>query len=182
MKPVSLLKYREIFIYGEIDTELAFSVNTHIHWLDYQNPEPPIYIYINSPGGEIDDGFAIVDCIRNCKSTVYTIAQGEACSMGAMVLLAGDYRYASSHSTIMFHEASIYVEAPKREYQSMSIHLDKQELIYIKSLSKRLKIPVDKLQDIFGSVEYMTAEQAKNLKLIDGIWDYKTKAINEFGV
>jgi len=175
MKDDHLLKYREIFIYGEIETELALSINKSLHLLDYKNSELPIFIYINSDGGNIYDGFSIIDCIRNCKSVIYTIVLGEACSMGAEILLAGDYRYASSNSTIMFHEVSMGLEGPRKEYQSLSKHINIQESKYIKSLSKRIKISIQKLKDIRNSGEYMIADKAKSLKLIDGIWDYKIK-------
>lgn len=173
MKEIPLLKHREIFFFEDVSDESALKLITQLHFLEFQNYEP-IYIYINSLGGYVDDAWGIIDTIRNCKSEIYIIVYGSAYSAAALILLAGDYRYSTEHSLIMFHSGEVTFEStPLKETQSYIKMFDEMEKKYITQLVDRLGIPKTKLTSILKSGEYLTPDKAKKLKLINGIWTGK---------
>lgn len=98
-----LLHYRQIFINGKIDEKMAHVIIQKLMALDRINNEP-IVVYINSPGGCVDDGFAIIDVIKCLKSPIITVIIGNACSMAGIISIAGDIRMISKHSVWMSHD------------------------------------------------------------------------------
>lgn len=101
-----LLKDRIVLLFNEINDDLACTVVGQLLYLEAQDPDKDITIYINSPGGSVSAGFAIYDTIRNLKCDVSTICVGSACSMGAFLLAAGTKgkRFALPNSEIMIHQ------------------------------------------------------------------------------
>lgn len=101
-----LLKERVIFLNGEIEDNMASVIVAQLLFLEADNPEKDIYIYINSPGGLVSAGFAIYDTIQYIKPKVATLCIGQACSMGATILMAGEkgMRYSLPNSRIMIHQ------------------------------------------------------------------------------
>ncbi len=98
-----LLKKRQIFIYSKIDSPMARDVTQRIMYLDSLNHKP-ITIWINSGGGCVSDGFAIIDIMQAAKSQIITIVSGEACSMAATISIAGDIRKITSLAIYMLHD------------------------------------------------------------------------------
>ena len=101
-----LLKDRIILLFNEISDDLACSIVAQLLFLEAQDPEKDITLYINSPGGSVSAGFAIYDTIKSIKCDVSTVCVGSACSMGAFLLAAGTKgkRYALENSEIMLHQ------------------------------------------------------------------------------
>lgn len=101
-----LLKDRIILLFNEISDDLACSIVAQLLFLEAQDPEKDITLYINSPGGSVSAGFAIYDTIKSIKCDVSTVCVGSACSMGAFLLAAGTKgkRYALKNSEIMLHQ------------------------------------------------------------------------------
>lgn len=101
-----LLKDRIILLFNEITDDLACSIIGQLRYLESQDSEKDITIYINSPGGSVSAGFAIYDTIKNLKCDVSTVCAGSACSMGAFLLAAGTKgkRYALPNAEIMIHQ------------------------------------------------------------------------------
>lgn len=99
----TLLKERQLFLFGEINNKEAKSLIREIIALD-KIEHKPIALYINSPGGNVDSGFAIIDTIRGILSPVLTVIVGEACSMAGLISVAGDVRLMSKHAIWMAHE------------------------------------------------------------------------------
>ena len=97
---------RDVFIHAEIDAQVVSAILLQLMYLEKQDKCLPINIYINSPGGSVVDGMVLYDFIRMMKSPINTICTGRACSMGAIIYLAGDNRYVFPHSEIMIHDAS----------------------------------------------------------------------------
>lgn len=97
---------RDIFIDMGISTALVSDVLLQLMYLERQDKNTPVNIYINSPGGSVTDGMVLYDFIRMMKAPVNTICTGMAASMGAIIYLAGDNRYIFPHSKIMIHDAS----------------------------------------------------------------------------
>lgn len=102
-----LLRDRIVFINGIIDEITANSVVAQLLYLDAENPEKEICLYINSPGGSVTAGMAIYDTMRHIKAPVHTIGIGIAASMGALLLAAGNIRSMLPHATAMIHQPLI---------------------------------------------------------------------------
>lgn len=98
-----LLRNRQVFLFGVVSEELIYKVIEKIIALDKLSQEP-IVLYINSPGGNISDGFALIDVMRGIGSPVITVIVGEACSMAGIISIAGVRRYMSANSTWMAHD------------------------------------------------------------------------------
>jgi len=101
-----LLEDRIIRLSGEVSEESANIVKAQIAFLDNKDSEKPILLYIDSPGGSCTAGLGIIDTMDAAKAKVYTICDGLAASMGAVILASGDKRFSTKNSTIMFHQAS----------------------------------------------------------------------------
>jgi len=98
-----LLKNRKLFLYGEISSLTIQPIVKSLIALNILNTEP-IYLFINSPGGSVSDGFALVDTIKSLKTPVYTVIIGEACSMGGLISIVGDERLMTKNSFFMAHD------------------------------------------------------------------------------
>lgn len=99
-----MLDQRIIRLDGEIDTSVAANICASIHYLEKKDPTKPILLLINSPGGSVSDGLAIIDTIRNCQCPVHTCVYGLAASMASVILTVGNKRYASPNAEIMIHQ------------------------------------------------------------------------------
>ncbi len=101
-----LLQSRMIFINGPIDDELTNNTIAQLLYLDSVDSTSYIHVYINSPGGYVNQGFAIYDIAKKIKAPIRTVCIGEAASMGALLMLMGKQRCATKHSQIMVHQVS----------------------------------------------------------------------------
>lgn len=166
-----LLKERIIFITGEINDQLSSLIISQLLFLESENQEKDISIYINSPGGSVMAGLSIYDTMQFIKPEINTISIGQACSMAALLLSAGDKnkRYALPNSRIMIHQ-------PLGSYQGQAsdIKIHAEEIIKIRAslngiLAKHTsnhitKIDIDTERDYF-----MSAKEALDYGIIDKI-------------
>ncbi|CAB3976388.1 ATP-dependent Clp endopeptidase proteolytic subunit ClpP [Candidatus Azoamicus ciliaticola] len=166
-----LLKERIIFIVGEINDEISSLIVSQLLFLESENQNKDIAIYINSPGGSVMAGLSIYDTMQFIKPEISTISIGQACSMAALLLSAGNKnkRYALPNSRIMIHQ-------PLGSYsgQASDIKIHAEEIIKIRSnLNKILSKHTEKnIIDIEKDTErdyFMSAEDALNYGLIDKI-------------
>lgn len=165
-----LLKERTIVLSGEINNEMATKIVSELLCLDSINHED-IYLYINSVGGNVTDGFAIYDTMNFIKSNVCTICIGEASSMGAIILLNGakGKRSALENSEIMIHQplGGVNGQATDIEITSKRINEIKDrinKIISVKSGTSLKKVKDDVERDYF-----MNATEAQNYGIIDNI-------------
>ncbi len=165
----ALLEQRIIVLSGVIDTAQAELVTSALLYLDAQPGIQPISLYINSPGGSVTDGLAIHDVMRQCRHPVHTFCMGQASSMGAVLLAAGDRRFALPNSQIMIHQPSGGASGQCDDIQiaAASIAAARERLngllaAYAGQTAQR--ILTDTARDRF-----MTPEQAKEYGLIDEI-------------
>ncbi|MCB1192296.1 MAG: ATP-dependent Clp endopeptidase proteolytic subunit ClpP [Leptospiraceae bacterium] len=172
-----LLKDRIIFLGGGIDDGYANVIAAQLLFLDAENPDKDIYLYINSPGGYVSSGMAIYDTMQHIKPDVRTVCIGQASSMAALLLSAGTKgkRSALPHSRIMLHQPTggASGQASDIEIQAKEIDRLKKELnaIYQKHTGKTIEeIDRDTDRDF-----YMSAEEAKVYGLIDNIIINKNK-------
>jgi len=166
-----LLKDRIIMLQGEINDHSANLIVAQLLFLEGENPEKDIYLYINSPGGVVTAGFAIYDTMNYIRPDVVTICMGQAASMGAFLLSSGakGKRFALPHSRIMIHQPLGGIQG-----QATDIEIHAKEILRIKKELNRIlaentgqslrKIEKDTERDFF-----MSAQEAKEYGLIDEV-------------
>ena len=166
-----LLKERIIFLGSEIDDVTADLVMAQLIFLEYEDPDKDITIYINSPGGVVSSGLAIYDTIQYIKPDVSTICIGQAASMGAVLLAAGTKgkRFALPHSRVMLHQP---LGGAGGQAADIAIHA--KEIIRVKQTLNEIiqKHSGQKIEVIARDTDrnfYMSGEEAKAYGLIDDI-------------
>ena len=166
-----LLRDRIIFLSGEIDDTVANLVVAQLIFLEAEDPDKDIYLYINSPGGSITAGMAIYDTMQYIKCDVSTICIGMAASMGAFLMAAGQKgkRKALPNSEIMIHQP-----LGGTQWQATDIAIHAQRIIAIKDkmnkiLSERTGQTLKKLQKDVERDYFMTSEEALEYGIIDEI-------------
>ncbi|MGL4947245.1 MAG: ATP-dependent Clp endopeptidase proteolytic subunit ClpP [Cetobacterium sp.] len=167
-----LLKDRIIFLGSEIDDQIANAVVAQLLFLEAEDPNKDIIMYINSPGGVITSGMAIYDTMNYIKPDVQTVCIGQAASMGALLLSSGakGKRYSLENSRIMIHQPLGGARG-----QATDIEIQAKEILRMKDLtSKILSKNTNKLvEEIINSTErdnFMSAEEAKEFGLIDHVF------------
>ncbi len=166
-----LLKERVIFLVGPIDDYMANVVVAQLLFLEAENPEKDISLYINSPGGIVTAGLAIYDTMRFIKPDVSTICIGQACSMGSFLLAAGTKgkRYILPNSRVMIHQPSGGAQG-----QATDIAIQAKEILYLRErLNKELAAntgqPLDKIERDVERDYFMSAEEAKDYGVVDAV-------------
>ena len=171
-----LLKDRIIFLSEDVNHASASLVVAQLLFLESEDPDREIYLYINSPGGSITDGMAIVDTINYIKCPVTTICVGLAASMGAVLLASGPKgkRFATPNAEILIHQPLIAGGGLSGQTTEIKIHADHM----VKTREKLNKLLSDRTGQDLATIErdterdtYMTAEEALKYGLIDGIMD-----------
>ena len=166
-----LLKERIIFVTGEIEDNMASLIVAQLLFLESENPEKDIYMYINSPGGVVSSGLSIYDTMQYISCKVSTMCLGQACSMGSLLLTAGEpgMRYALPNSRIMIHQPSggFRGQATDIEIHAKEILNLKKRLnnMYVKHTGKSLNI----IEKAMERDNFMSAEEALKFGLIDKI-------------
>ena len=170
-----LLKERIIFLGGAIDDTVANLIIAQMLFLEAEDPDKDIHLYINSPGGVVTAGMAIFDTMRYIKAPVSTICVGQAASMGAILLTAGEKgkRFSLGHSRIMIHQPlggfqgqATDISIHAKEILRMKDELN--EILAELSGQQKEKVEADTDRDFF-----MSAEDAKEYGLIDAIFTRK---------
>ncbi|WP_099974463.1 MULTISPECIES: ATP-dependent Clp endopeptidase proteolytic subunit ClpP [Lactobacillaceae] len=166
-----LLKDRIIMLSGEVNDQLANTVIAELLFLDAQDSDKDISIYINSPGGSVTSGLAIMDTMNFVKSDIQTIATGMAASMASVLLSAGTKgkRFALPNSTVLIHQPLGGVQGQQTEIEiaAKEILKTREKLNHI--LADNSGQSFEKLQKDTERDNYMTAQEAKDYGLIDEI-------------
>jgi ATP-dependent Clp protease protease subunit len=168
-----LLKERIVFICGQVEDHMANVVIAQLLFLESENPDKNINLYINSPGGVVTSGLAIYDTMQYVRPKIVTLCIGQACSMGSLLLSAGSpgMRYALPNSRIMIHQPLGGFQG-----QATDIEIHARETLKIKSILNNLyvKHTGQKLDYVEKNMErdnFMDPEGAKTFGLIDQIVD-----------
>ena len=171
-----LLKDRIILLSSEVNDTVASLVCAQLLFLESQDPEKEINLYINSPGGSVTAGLAIYDTMRYITAPVSTVCMGRAASMGAFLLAAGQkgMRYALPNSQIMIHQPLIGGQGGGLSGQTTDIKIHAEHMVYIRDkmnrmLSEYTGQPLEKIQQDTERDNYLTAQQAKEYGLIDEV-------------
>ena len=172
-----LLKDRIIFLGGPIDDNVANTVVAQLLFLESEDPDKDIYLYINSPGGVVTAGLAIYDTMQYIKPDVSTICIGQAASMGSVLLTAGakGKRFALPMSRIMIHQPLGGAQG-----QSTDIQIQAKEILRIREVINEILVKTtgQKLEKVIEDTErdnFMTAQQAMEYGLIDKVIATKSK-------
>jgi ATP-dependent Clp protease, protease subunit len=170
-----LLMDRIIFLGTPINDDVANVVIAQLLFLEADNPERDIHIYINSPGGSVSAGMAIYDTMQFLKSPVNTNCMGLAASMGSFLLAAGrpGKRSALPHSRIMIHQPSGGTQGTAAD-----IEIQAREILYLRSkmnelMSKHTGRPVEQIERDMDRDRFMSAEEAKAYGLIDNVISHR---------
>lgn len=166
-----LLKDRIIFLTGEVHDDVANSIIAQMLFLESQDGERDIYFYINSPGGVISSGLAILDTMNYIKNDVSTVCIGQAASMGALLLACGaeKKRFATMHSRIMIHQPSGGYRGQATDIQIQAKEVQRYKDLLNKILSEKTKKTVKQLAIDTERDYFMSSEEAKQYGLIDDV-------------
>jgi ATP-dependent Clp protease protease subunit len=166
-----LLKERVIFLVGPVEDYMANLVVAQLLFLEAENPDKDIHLYINSPGGSVTAGMSIYDTMQFIKPDVSTICIGQACSMGALLLAGGaaGKRYCLPHSRMMIHQPLGGFQG-----QASDIEIHAREILTIrerlnKILADHCQQPIDVIAKDTDRDNFMSAEEAVNYRLIDKV-------------
>ena len=166
-----LLKDRVIFLTGAIEDHMANLIVAQMLFLESENPDKDIHLYINSPGGSVTAGLSIYDTMKFIKPDVSTMCIGQAASMGAFLLAGGTQgkRMALPHSRVMIHQPSGGAQG-----QASDIEIQANEIIQLRSkLNKLLAENTDKDQEVISRDterdRFMGAEEAREYGLVDKV-------------
>ncbi|HDC9087364.1 TPA: ATP-dependent Clp endopeptidase proteolytic subunit ClpP [Staphylococcus aureus] len=172
-----LLKDRIIMLGSQIDDDVANSIVSQLLFLQAQDSEKDIYLYINSPGGSVTAGFAIYDTIQHIKPDVQTICIGMAASMGSFLLAAGakGKRFALPNAEVMIHQPLGGAQGQATEIEIAANHILKTREKLNRILSERTGQSIEKIQKDTDRDNFLTAEEAKEYGLIDEVMVPETK-------
>jgi ATP-dependent Clp protease protease subunit len=176
-----LLKERVVFVVGPVEDYMANVIVAQLLFLESENPDKDIHLYINSPGGSVTAGLAIYDTMQFIKTDVSTMCIGQAASMGALLLAGGanGKRVCLPHSRIMIHQ-------PLGGYQGQATDIDihAREILLIREklnriLSAHTGQTLERIREDTERDNFMGAEEARNYGLIDEILDRRQVSVSE---
>ena len=166
-----LLKDRIVFIGGPIDDNVANVVIAQLLFLESEDPDKDIHLYINSPGGVVTAGLAIYDTMQYIKPDVSTICLGQAASMGSLLLTAGEKgkRFALPYARIMIHQPLGGAQG-----QATDIQIQAKEILRLREIGNDILVkhtgqPLEKIQTDTERDFFMSSEQAKEYGIIDAV-------------
>ncbi|WP_432481842.1 ATP-dependent Clp endopeptidase proteolytic subunit ClpP [Moraxella sp. ZY200743] len=168
-----LLRERVIFLTGQVEDHMANLIVAQLLFLEAENPEKDIHLYINSPGGVVTAGMAMFDTMNFIKPDVSTICMGQACSMGSFLLAAGakGKRYALANSRVMIHQPSGGAQG-----QATDIEISAREILKIRErlnriLAERTGQPLEKVERDVERDYWLDAYEAQEYGLVDSVLD-----------
>jgi ATP-dependent Clp protease, protease subunit len=166
----SFIKARKIFLWSQVDDKTAEQIVKQLIYLDSQNHEDIVF-YINSPGGVISSGLAIIDAMQAVKSDVVTIVSGQAASMGAVLLAGGTKgkRYAWKNSRVMIHQPLIsgHMYGPATDIQIQAEEMLRIRTALNKFLADATGKSMEQIEADTDRDRFMTAEEAKAYGMVD---------------
>ncbi|MDO5768014.1 MAG: ATP-dependent Clp endopeptidase proteolytic subunit ClpP [Psychrobacter sp.] len=174
-----LLRERVIFLTGQVEDHMANLIVAQMLFLEAENPEKDIHLYINSPGGSVSAGLAIFDTMNFIKPEVSTICMGGAYSMGSFLLAAGEKgkRYALANSRVMIHQPSGGAQG-----QATDIEINAREILKIRDrlnriLAERTGQPLEKIERDVERDFWLDAPEAKEYGLVDEVLDRRPEQL-----
>lgn len=174
-----LLRERVIFLTGQVEDHMANLIVAQLLFLEAENPDKDIHLYINSPGGSVSAGLAIFDTMNFIKPEVSTICMGGAYSMGSFLLAAGEKgkRYALANSRVMIHQPSGGAQG-----QATDIEINAREILKTRArlneiLAERTGQPVEKIEKDVERDFWLDAKEAKEYGLVDEVLEHRPTSL-----
>jgi len=168
-----LLKERIIFLTGQVDDHVSSLIVAQLLFLEAENPKKDISFYINSPGGVVTAGMAMYDTMQYIRPKVATMCIGQACSMGSLLLAAGEpgMRYALPNARVMIHQPSGGARG-----QATDIEIQAREILKMRERLNQIYVhhtgqPLDVIEKAMDRDNFMSAEEAKAFGLIDQVYE-----------
>ena len=172
-----LLKDRIIMLSGPIEDEMANSIVAQLLFLDAQDSTKDIYLYINSPGAVVTSGMAIYDTMNFIKADVQTIVIGMAASMASVLVSSGakGKRFGLPHSQVLIHQPSGGAQGQQTEIEIAATEILKTRKMLNGILAKNSGQPIEKIQADTERDHYLTAQEAVDYGLLDGVMENNSK-------
>ncbi len=174
-----LLKERIIFVTGQVHDGMASLITAQLLFLEAENPNKPISMYINSPGGVVTSGLAMYDTMQYIKPDIATVCIGQAASMGSFLLTAGTkgQRYALPNARVMIHQPSGGAQG-----QATDIEIQAREILKVRARLNDLYVEhtgqkLDVIERAMERDNFMTADEAKEFGLIDEVVSKRPEAL-----
>lgn len=175
-----LLKDRIVMLQTQVTDDVASSIIAQLFFLEMENPDQDIHMYINSPGGSVTAGLAIYDIMQFVKCDVRTYCLGQAASMGSLLLAAGTAgkRYILPNSRVMIHQPLIAGGGLSGQVTDIEIHA--KEMLYLKEKLTQIYVThtgqaYDKLKDTMERDKFLSPEDAKAFGIVDEIVEFRKK-------
>ncbi|MBI2335838.1 MAG: ATP-dependent Clp endopeptidase proteolytic subunit ClpP [Deltaproteobacteria bacterium] len=172
-----LLKDRVVLLGSAINDDVANLIIAQLLFLESEDPDKDIFLYVNSPGGSITAGLAIYDTIQYIKADVSTICIGQAASMGAVLLAAGAQkkRFALPHSRIMIHQPLGGAQGQAADIAIQAKEITRLQALINNIFVKHTKQPLKKIEVDSDRDFFMSAEEAREYRIIDEVVIYRSK-------
>ena len=163
-----LLQKRQLFVFGEINEKLAYHITRQLVALA-QISDEPIAMYINSPGGGVDDGFAIIDCMKGLAPMIITLVVGSACSMAGLISIAGDKRMMTTNSIWMAHDLRAGIIDYASKIEDRAEYYKKEQAKLFKFLRDHTKLSEKEIQKAIHGELWVYPEECLKKGIIDEI-------------
>jgi len=175
-----LLRERIIFLNGEVNDGMAILICAQMLFLEAENPQRPINLYINSPGGSVTSGLAIYDTMRFIQAPVHTLCMGPAGSMGSFLLMAGEpgHRLALPNATVVVHQPSGGFQGQATDIFIHAQNMQRTKSLMIKLYAEHCGRTTEEVERALDRDNFMTAEQAAKWGLIDRVLHHRQPAEN----
>lgn len=174
-----LLRERIIFITGEVEDHMSSLVCAQLLYLESENPEKEIAVYVNSPGGQVTSGLAMYDTMQYVRSPVATLCMGMAASMGSILLTAGEKgkRYALPNAEVMIHQPLGGFRGQASDIQIHAKNIQKMKERLISIYEKHTGQTAEAIDKAIDRDNFLTAEQAKEWGLVDHVVEKQPFAV-----
>jgi ATP-dependent Clp protease, protease subunit len=176
-----LLRDRIVFVNGPIDDSIAALVNAQLLFLEAENPDKPIAMYINSPGGVVTSGLAIYDTMQWIKCPVATVCMGTAYSMGSFLLMAGapGHRIALPNASIMVHQPSGGFQGVVSDIQRHAEDIVRTKKRLLEIYSRHCGRSYEEVERTLDRDHFMTAAEAKAWGLVDHVYSSREATLSQ---
>lgn len=171
-----LLRERIICVHGQVTDQMASLVTAQLLFLESEQPNKPVYMYINSPGGVVTAGLAMYDTMQYIRSDVHTICMGQAASMGSLLLAGGSpgCRFALPNARIMLHQPSGGAQGMAADIEIQATEILRTRANLNRIMSEHTKQPLEVIERVMDRDYFMDAKQAMDFGVIDHILDKRT--------
>ncbi|MBD3261591.1 MAG: ATP-dependent Clp protease proteolytic subunit [Candidatus Altiarchaeales archaeon] len=176
-----LLKDRIIFVGTPVDDVMANLIIGQLLFLEADDPEKDIFMYINSPGGAVTSGLGIYDTMRYVSPDIHTICVGQAVSMGCFLLAGGTKgkRYSVPHARIMMHQVSGGQQGPMPDVKIRYEEMERLNSMLMELFAENTGMSLEEVRDHFDRDKWMSPEQAMELGIIDAVHERSTRVVND---